>query len=115
MRGLIVGSLLLLGTVAVFLLGVPAAQLRESRPMRTQIDEAILVANIAATLTQATTNRVMVAEYFAEHGYFPSHIDEIDPRSRDTRSAPEDAANRVNIEIANFGDVVYTSVMPTMS
>lgn len=105
MRALIF-SCPLLGVLYVFFLFQSAPQKRQGESLRSQQGQALLASNIAAALARSGMYRVMVTQYYAEHGYFPSHIDELAPGGRDTGSAAPDSAHTSDIEIANFGDVV---------
>lgn len=110
MRGLITGSILI-AVLAYFLLFAPSFQRGQNATMAGQRAKAITVAKIANAMARASTYRLLVADFHMQHGYFPSHIDEVnDPDSQidSTHANPDAQHGRTisHIEIANFGDVV---------
>jgi hypothetical protein len=107
-KGLVLGGTLfaVLCVFFVFFVFESTPHKRQGGSLRSQQGQAVLASNIAAALARSGMYRVMVTQYYAEHGYFPSHIDELDPGGQDTGSTAEDSAHTSDIEIANFGDVV---------
>ena len=105
MRSLIAASALL-AVLLVFFLVIPALQMQSDGSARSPREQALFVSYIANALGQAAPYRLLVAQFYAEHGYFPSHIDEIEPRRHAQSIATPGPDKMRDIEIANFGDVV---------
>jgi hypothetical protein len=104
MKGLVVAGLLFVA-VAVFFLAIPATQLSKDDEATSLRDQAFLVAHISQALSQASLYKVLIAQFYVEHEYFPSSVEEIDSpgfggyTSSDPNAVPQ-------IEIANYGDIV---------
>ena len=105
MRGLIAGGTLL-AVMAVFFLVIPAIQMQQAESARVNREQAVIVSKIADSLARAGVYKIMVAAFYARHGYFPSHIDELRAPPAEFDPSQQSAARIPDIEIANYGDVV---------
>ena len=105
MRGLVVGGVLL-GVLAIFFLVIPATQMNKDDAATSLRDQAILVAHISQALAQSSLYKVLIAQFYTEHRYFPSSVDEVDSPGLGSVSASPGANDVAAIEIANYGDIV---------
>lgn len=96
---------LLFVAVAIFFLALPATQLSKDHETTSLRDQAFLVAHISQALAQSSLYKVLIAQFYAEHGYFPSSIDEVNSPGLGGVTPSEQNAVPA-IEIANYGDVV---------
>ena len=58
-----------------FFLAVPATQLSKDDESTSLRDQAFLVAHITQALSQASLYKVLIAQFYTEHEYFPSSIE----------------------------------------
>jgi hypothetical protein len=105
MRGLVAGGLVFV-VLAIFFLVIPATQLSKYGEETSLRDQAILVARISQALAQSSLYKVLIAQFYAEQGYFPSSLDEIDWPDLGSVPASPDVDELPAIEIANYGDIM---------
>ena len=105
MRGLVAGGVLL-GVLAIFFLVIPATQVNKDDAATSLRDQAILVAHISQALAQSSLYKVLIAQFYTEHGYFPSSVDEVDSPGLGSVSTSPDVNDVPAIETANYGDIV---------
>lgn len=96
---------LLFVAAAVFFLAIPSTQLRKGDEATSLRDQAFLVAHISQALAQSSLYKVLIAQFYAEHGYFPSSVDEVNSPGLGGATS-SDAGAVPAIEIANYGDIV---------